>query len=98
MVLAFDLPGDDGPARRDDLRPAHAASIRDLWEEGRVVLGAGVLDEAGVVRGSLLVVDYPSREEVDGYLASEPFATGGLWDRVEVHPLRLPDFYLRPRP
>src|SRR5579859_2840624 len=98
MVIAWDLPGHEGVARRDDLRPAHAAAIRDLWEEGRVVLGAGILDDAGAVRGSLVIVDYPSRADVDGYLASEPFATGGLWDRVEVHPLRLPDFYLQSKP
>lgn len=95
LVLAWDGPGDESVARRDAARPAHSSSIRELWEQGRVVLGAGILDDAKVVRGSLVVVDYPSREDVDGYLATEPFATEGVWDRVEVHPLYLPDFYLQ---
>jgi uncharacterized protein len=94
LVLAWDV-AEDGEARRDAARPAHAASIRDLWEQGHVVLGAGLLDDAGAVRGSIVVVDYPSRDDVDTYLATEPFMTEGVWDRVEVHPLRLPDFYLQ---
>jgi len=94
LVLAWDVAGEDGVARRDAARPAHAASIRALWKEGRVVLGAGLLDDAGVVRGSLIVVDARSRDDVEDYLATEPFATEGVWGRVEVHPMRIPDFYL----
>jgi uncharacterized protein len=94
LVLAWDVQ-EGGDTRRDAARPAHAQSIRQLWEEGRVVLGAGILDDDGAVRGSLVIVDYPTREEVDSYLATEPFVTEGVWGRVEVHPLRLPDFYLK---
>jgi hypothetical protein len=95
MVLAWDVEGDEGLARRDAARPAHGASIREQWEQGHVVVGAGILDDAGAVRGSLVVVDYPSRADVDRYLESEPFVTTEVWERVEVHPLFLPDFYLR---
>ena len=58
------------------------------------MLGAGILDDGGAVIGSLVVVDYPTRDDVDGYLATEPFVTGSVWDRIEVRPLRVPDFYL----
>jgi uncharacterized protein YciI len=94
LVQAWDVQGDGG-ARRDAARPAHAQSIKELWEQGRVVLGAGILDDAGAVAGSLVIVDYASREEVETYLATEPFMTEGVWERVEVHPLRVPDFYLK---
>jgi len=94
LVQAWDVLGDGG-ARRDAARPAHAQSIKELWEQGRVVLGAGILDDAGAVVGSLVIVDYANRGEVDSYLATEPFVTEGVWDRVEVHPLRVPDFYLK---
>jgi uncharacterized protein YciI len=94
LVLAWDVPGDDGVARRDAARPAHATAIRELWEQGSVIVGAGMLDDDGVIRGSMVVVDYPTRDDVDAYLASEPFATEGVWERVEVHTLFLPDFYL----
>ena len=95
LILAWDVEGDEGLARRDAARPAHGKSIRTQWEQGHVVLGAGILDDENAARGSLVVVDYPTREDVDAYLASEPFVTHGVWARVEVHPLFLPDFYLR---
>ena len=94
LIYAWDVTGDDAVAKRDALRPVHAASIKALFDDGHVVLGAGILDDNDVVRGSLVVVDFPSRADVDGYLAAEPFATEGLWERVEVHPLRVPDMYL----
>jgi uncharacterized protein YciI len=48
-----------------------------------------------VVRGSIVVTDYPDRAAVDEYLEDEPFNVHGVWERVEVYPLRLPDMYLK---
>jgi uncharacterized protein YciI len=96
MIFAWDRPDDEGVARRDATRAAHGETITALFEAGRVLFGAGVFDDEGVVRGSLIIADYPTRAEVDAYLAGEPFATAGVWDRVEVHPLRVPSMYLSP--
>jgi uncharacterized protein YciI len=94
MVLAWDFAGEVGVAKRDAARPAHGESIRALWEQGRVVLGAGILDDDGKPRGSLVIVDYPTRADVDTYLQSEPFVTQSVWEQIEVHPVWVPDFYL----
>jgi uncharacterized protein YciI len=94
MVLAWDVAGQEGTSRRDGARAAHTTSIRALWDQGHVILGAGILDDEGVVRGSLVVVDYDDRSGVDSYLGSEPFVQADVWERIEVHPLRVPDFYL----
>ena len=58
------------------------------------MLGAGILDDDGKIRGSLVIVEYPSRADVDTYLLSEPFVTQAVWERIEVHPVWVPDFYL----
>jgi hypothetical protein len=94
MVLAWDVPDDSGVALRDKLRPEHTDTITARFHEGSVLLGAGIYDDAGVVCGSVVIMDCESRASVDAYLQSEPFATGGLWERVEVHELKLPDMYL----
>ena len=93
-VIARDQPGPEGVALRDELRDAHMVNITRLFREGDVLLGAGFYDDDGVVRGSLVILDVPSRADVDAYLDSEPFQTAGLWATVEVTELRLPDFYL----
>jgi uncharacterized protein YciI len=94
MVLAWDVLGESGIALRDELRPAHMESITARFHDGSVILGAGIYDDSGVVRGSVVVLDCENSASVDSYLESEPFQIGGLWQRVEVHELKVPDMYL----
>jgi uncharacterized protein YciI len=94
MVLAWDKTDGDGVARRDANRAVHGETITARFEKGEVILGAGILDDDGVVRGSIIVMDLPDRAAVDAYLETEPFQSAGVWGKVEVHPLRVPDMYL----
>ena len=93
-VIAWDVRGPEGVALRDEFRDAHMEMITRRFEAGEVVLGAGFYDDEGRVRGSLVVLDLPSRADVDAYLEEEPFMTHGLWATVEVNELKIPDFYL----
>ena len=93
-VIAWDKPGAEGVALRDELRDAHMESITRRFHDGNVLFGAGFYDDEGVVRGSLVILDVPSRADVDAYLESEPFQRAGLWATVEVSELRVPDFYV----
>lgn len=95
MVLAWDRPGDEGVRLRDELRPAHAVSITELFEAGSVLFGAGIYDENETVRGSIIITCHESRDDLDSYLESEPFQVGRLWASVEVHPLKVPEMYIR---
>ena len=94
MVLAWDVPGDPGVARRDELRAAHTDTITARFHEGSLIFVAESYDAAGVVRGSVILMDCESRASVDAYLQTEPFQSGGLWERVEIHELKVPDMYL----
>jgi uncharacterized protein YciI len=38
--------------------------------------------------GSSMVVDFPSRSEVDQWLKVEPYVTGGVWKEIEVRKCR----------
>jgi uncharacterized protein YciI len=39
--------------------------------------------------GSAVIADFPSRAELDAWLAADPYVTQGVWQRVEVKPYRL---------
>lgn len=73
-----------GPNRRAELRPAHAANARELHEKGQLLAGGRVLDDAGSIIGSMMIVEFPTRAEVDAWLAKEPYAVGKLWKDVNV--------------
>lgn len=89
-ILAFD--GHDVLALRRELRPAHLLRVEALRGAGRV-LTAGPMPAidapdpgpAGFI-GSLLVIDFSSKEEALAWAASDPYRIGGVWARIEVHP------------
>ena len=38
--------------------------------------------------GSMLLVDFPGKEDVDAWLARDPYVTDGVWKEIKVHPFR----------
>ncbi len=68
--------------RRMEVRPRHLEGMARLGSH--VVCAGGLLDEAGKMKGSVLVMDFQSREELDDYLANEPYVTEHVWEKIEV--------------
>lgn len=60
-----------------------------MIEAGTFVNGGAILNEDGEMVGSTLYVDFDSREDLDSWLKSDPYYTGGVWVEVEVRPIRL---------
>ncbi|MGK7863179.1 YciI family protein [Falsiroseomonas sp. E2-1-a4] len=87
-ILAFDGTDAGAPARRAAARGAHVAFITAEAAAGRLVLGLPLHDEAGRSLGSLMLVEGGAAER-DAYLAAEPFATSGVWQRIEAHAFRI---------
>jgi uncharacterized protein len=85
--MLFAIIGHDGPegaALRPKLRPAHLDNLRPLAERGKVVLAGPFTDGSG----SLIVVDMESEAEALGFAQSDPYVTGGVFNRIEVKPFR----------
>ncbi len=89
LVIAHDGSDSEAPARRQAARDAHLAGVRPMVERGEIVAGGAILDEAGRMVGSAVIVDMPDRAAVDAWLARDPYATGDVWRTVEVRPFRL---------
>lgn len=83
-VIAYD--GDDIGAleRRMAAREAHIASSGEAIARGEQLVGAALLNESGNMYGSVMIVDFPSRQELEAWLAAEPYVTGGVWKKIEV--------------
>ena len=88
VVIAKDGTDEGAVARRSEVRPAHLEGIRPLVERGHVPLGGAILDEAGRMVGSVMVVDFPTREELEAWLRTDPYVASGVWKQIEVHPYR----------
>jgi uncharacterized protein len=53
-----------------------------------VLVGGAILSEVGDMVGSMLLLEFPARKDLDAWLVQDPYVTDGVWDEVEVHPFR----------
>jgi uncharacterized protein len=88
LVVARDGSDEGALERRQGTRPRHLASIASLVEGGNVLVGGAILNEAGDMVGSMLLVEFPDRSSVDAWLEADPYVTDGVWREVEVTPFR----------
>ena len=85
VIRAYD--GEGMLERRLAVRPRHLAGIDRLADH--VVCAGGLLDDAGTMVGSMLVLDLPDRVALERYLAEEPYLTEGVWESVEVESMNV---------
>jgi len=88
LIMGRDGSDADAHNRRQANRPAHLARGSILKERGDLLYGGAMLDEAGHMIASVMIVKFPSRAKVDEWLEDEPFIKGGVWQTVEVRPFR----------
>jgi uncharacterized protein YciI len=99
-VRAFAVIGRDGPdpSRRAALRDRHIASIEQFARDGTLILGLPLHSPQGRSEGSLMIVAAADQAALDGYLAREPFAAGGVWQDISCRPLAIPSLPWRAWP
>ena len=71
------------------VRPAHLENVMPMVEAGQLKAGGAILDDAGKMIGSVTICDFPDRAALDHWLATDPYVTGKVWQKIEIRPLRL---------
>ena len=80
--------------KRKTARPAHLERIRDLVDEGRVLVAgphpAIDAEDPGAAgfTGSLMIVDFPDLETATAWAESDPYTVAGVFESVTVKPFR----------
>jgi uncharacterized protein YciI len=98
LVLGFDGSDDAAPARRQKARPRHIERGDELLASGNLWYGAALTGDDGSMVGSMYMVDFGDRSELDAWLETEPYVTGDVWQKVEVHPCSTRDPWQFNRP
>ncbi len=80
LVKAYD--GEGMLEKRMEVRPRHLEGMKQLSKH--IVCAGGLLDENGKMKGSMLVLDFPGRAELDAYLEKEPYMLEHVWAKVEI--------------
>lgn len=88
--MQFLIKAYDGPnmlEKRMEVRPDHLEGMKALGKQ--IICAGGLLDEEGKMKGSALVMEFPDRAAVDAYLAREPYAVAGVWQKIEVETMNV---------
>jgi uncharacterized protein len=87
IIIAHDYK--DGLERRLKVREKHIKLGDILFEEGKALYGVALLNDKGDMRGSVYIMDFPSRIDLDKWLETEPYVIGKVWEKIEVIPCRV---------
>jgi uncharacterized protein YciI len=88
LVVAKDGTDEGALERRQRTRPSHLESIGPLVDAGNVLIGGAILNDSGDMIGSMVLVEFPHRTDVDAWLARDPYVTDGVWRDIEITPFR----------
>lgn len=88
LVLGYDGTDDAAPDRRNAVRATHLQELQPLVDAGRVVIGGAILDDAGTMRGSMMVVHAEDLEDATRIVEGDVYVRSGVWVRYEIHPFR----------
>ena len=80
VVRAYD--GKGMLEKRLEVRLRHLEGMERIRQH--VVCAGGLLDDEGKMKGSMLVMEFVNRQELDEYLANEPYVQEHVWEKIEV--------------
>ena len=80
IITAHD--GENVLDKRMAVRPRHLEGMAKLGKH--IVLAGGLLDDAGKMKGSVLILDLEDRAALDDYLKNEPYVVEHVWEKIEV--------------
>ncbi len=89
VIIAYDATDAGAFDRRMAAREAHMEAMAQARKNGQMICGVALLDEAGKMIGSNIVVNMPDRASVDAWLAAEPYVTGKVWEKITVLPAKI---------
>jgi len=88
IVIAHDGTDPEAPARRQRVRATHLEGIRPAVDSGMLQLGGAILDDAGTMIGSVLLVEAESADAARDFIDNDIYRREGVWQRIEIHPFQ----------
>lgn len=90
IVTGYDGKDDKALERRLAARDEHVKLIDIMKKEKKFLYAAALLDENEKMIGSMIVVDFPTREALDEWLKIEPYVKGDVWKEIDIKPCKVP--------
>ena len=85
IIKAYD--GENRLEKRMAVRARHLENLASVT--GKIVCAGGLLDSEGRMKGSVLIMEFESRDLLEEYLRTEPYILEHVWEKVEVEPMNV---------
>lgn len=92
LVVAHDGTDAGALERRLKVREAHLKSAQEMYDTGKWLYAAAILNDDGKMIGSMIVCEFPSRDELEQWLKEEPYVVGNVWQKIEVNRAQVAPF------
>lgn len=89
MVVAYDGNDEEAPARREAAKKEHVALGHAMIRSRNILFSTGILDDEGRTIGSMRVMQFEDRDQLDRWLADEPYVTQKVWQNIDVKRCRM---------
>ncbi|MEO6524294.1 MAG: YciI family protein [Mucilaginibacter sp.] len=89
LITGHDYTDEGALDRRMAVRPLHLAGTVQLRANGNYILGGAILDDAGRMIGSMMVLQFETEQELEAWKQQEPYITQKIWETVEVKPFKV---------
>ncbi len=80
IIKAYD--GEGMLEKRLEVRPRHLEGMNKLSDH--IICAGGLLDEEGKMKGSALIMEFDSRQELDEYIKNEPYVLECVWEKIDI--------------
>jgi uncharacterized protein YciI len=85
IVIAYDGVDEEAFERRLAVRDDHLKLAKQMFEGGKWLYAAGIQSDDGKPTGSMIVCDFPSRDELERqWLMIEPYVLGNVWKEMKI--------------
>lgn len=93
LVIAHDYK--NGLEKRLKVRDQHVKMGDQMKADGHYHIGVATLDKTGNMSGSVMILEYDTREELDAWLKIEPYIVNKVWETWEVIPCKVGPTFLK---
>lgn len=82
----------DGFERRQQQREAHLQGVKLMKAKGQILYAVAIIEE-GKMKGSVMVMNFATQEELNHWRSTEPYIVGDVWENIEITECAIPPIF-----
>jgi uncharacterized protein YciI len=89
LITGYDYTDEKALERRMSVREQHLENAHKLKNSGNYVLGGAILDDSGIMIGSMMVLQFETEEELSVWQENEIYIRAKVWEHIDIRPFRV---------